>query len=248
MAPYIGITGFMSQTEVRAVLEVVPQDADHELMVGVLASSKTLADVTNKYPARYPRIRSVASIFDHDLRTLNLIHYATDDPSTLENQLFGLWHRGGDLLDGFQLNIAWPDPRQLDRIRKEIKIIVLQINDCAMAEVANDARALARKLDDYDGLITDILIDSSAGHGQPFDPIKASELLLAIRERHPLLDLGVAGGLSAQNLHLVEPLAKLIPDLNIDAEGRLRNPADDRLDLDAAREYVIAAFNLFKRG
>ncbi|MBI5654833.1 hypothetical protein HZC53_04245 [Candidatus Uhrbacteria bacterium] len=248
MAPYIGITGFMTQAEVRAVLDVIPHDASHQLMVGVLASWKTIRGLGNKYPSRYPTMQNIGSIFVNDPRVVNLVHYATDDISTLDEQLENLERHVCQPHDGYQLNLCWPKPAILAKSLLPGLRRVLQVGRPALELVGYAPAALALEMYSYDGLITDILIDPSAGKGFAFDPVQASELLLAVRERHPKIGLGVAGGLSAKTLNLVEPLVRLIPDLSIDAEGRLRNPADDNLDLKQACEYVSAAFELFRQG
>jgi len=41
-SPYIGVTGFMSSSEIEAVLGAVPKESRYSLMVGALASGKTL--------------------------------------------------------------------------------------------------------------------------------------------------------------------------------------------------------------
>ncbi|MBI2450547.1 MAG: hypothetical protein HYV47_03355 [Candidatus Nealsonbacteria bacterium] len=110
--PYVGITGFMRRQEVSAVLEQANLRV-RMLMVGVLVSSKTLSGRQNKWPNRYPKIKEMADIFPEDPNALNLIHYNTDEPETLANQLLELTDRGGHNLRGFQLNIAWPFPIEL---------------------------------------------------------------------------------------------------------------------------------------
>ena len=89
VGPYVGVTGFMSRTEVSEALAMVPQGSTRRLMVGVLASSKTLAGQHNKWPGRYPKREAIASILTNDARALNLVHYSTDRPETLFTQLVG---------------------------------------------------------------------------------------------------------------------------------------------------------------
>lgn len=134
--PYIGITGFMSRDEVEEVLTVFPENSTRKLMVGVLASEKTLHGPTNKWPNRYP-----------------------------------------------------------DR---------------------------------------------------SFDTDKTREYLRALEDMDLDIGLGVAGGLSAETLHLVEPLIEEFPDLSIDAEGRLRDESD-KLDLTAAKRYAVKSLDMFGR-
>lgn len=245
MDPYIGVTGFMSQAEVSAVLEVVPRGAAHKLMVGVLASWKTVSGRGNKHPGRYPTMADIGGIFVDDPRTINLVHYATDDVHTLPEQTEELERHIGPHHMGYQFNLCWPEPSIVSKSLRTDHRVVLQIGKAALAILNRDPQNLAEALDFYDGLITDVLIDPSGGEGKAFDPVVARERLRAIRDRHPRLGLGVAGRLSAKALYMVEPLIRLFPNLSIDAESRLRDPVDDHLDIAATREYVARAYRFF---
>jgi len=242
MTSYIGVTGFMHWHELGAALVSLPESCPRSLMVGVLASSKTLAGATNKYPNRYPAVGNIEGIFAKLPRTLNLIHYATDERETLARQLEQLIGLAGPSLNGFQLNVSWPEPATFEILRG--KTVVLQLNGRATAELTPEQ--VAAKLDPYAGLVTDVLVDLSGGRGLPFDPKRAAELLQAIDERHPTMGLGVAGGLSVETMGLVVDLAERFPRLSVDAEGRLRDEQDD-LDSDRVGDYVRAAARLFKR-
>lgn len=249
MKPYIGITGFMTQTEVRTVLEAMRQGDSRKLMVGVLASQKTAQGQEDKWPHRYPRVEDIAEIFTNHATALNLIHYNTKEPKTLYDQLMALTEHGGPHLHGFQLNIAWPDPKALIayRARYPEKIIVLQIGSAAFTSMNNYPYLLAERIaQDYEckGLVDYVLLDPSGGHGKPFDTTTARRYLNALKARGIKCSFGVAGGLSPTTLTLVEPLLKEFPDLSIDAEGRLRD-VNDTLDLQVAIDYVLYALQMF---
>jgi hypothetical protein len=51
--------------------------------------------------------------------------------------------------------------------------------------------------------------------------------------------VGVAGGLCAENLHILKDLVRRYPSISIDAETKLRNSAG--LNLDACRSYLTVA-------
>lgn len=244
--PYIGVTGFMSRTEVLEALEVVPQDAKHRLMVGVLMSSKTLAGRQNKWPGRYPKREAVADIFVDDPRALNLVHYSTDEPDTLCSQLEEITELAGSNLDGFQLNMAWPSISELEDYRQanSDKFIVLQIGSRAMGRRLADE--FAYDVSTYLDVIDAILIDPSGGKGEPLDAAKAAEYLWALSTYS--IGLGVAGGLGPRTLNLIDPLIRdFNRNLSIDAEGRLRAPQpEDKLRLNAMKAYLSGAFLMFK--
>jgi hypothetical protein len=247
---YIGITGFMASSEVLSVLDEVPEVSNRCIMVGVLASQKTVfQNLQNKWPNRYPNINEIAAIFsDHPL-CLNLVHYNTKEPETLLKQMIGVTDFAGPNLHGFQLNVKWPSPKILEKYRRQhaqMKI-VLQVGGGAFEAVQNSAKVLAKKVaNEYVGLVDYILLDPSGGFGQPFDTKSAREYLEALREKdvERFLGLGVAGGLSPTTFDLVEPLVGDYPNLSIDAEGRLRDE-NDILDKDLAKEYVARALHMF---
>lgn len=237
--PYVGITGFMSQNEALGVLEIVPVNINRLIMVGVLASSKTLEGVPNKWPNRYPAADKIADIFPDDPRVLNLIHYNTKEPNALGCQLIAATELGGKNLHGFQLNIAWPSPDVIKAYKKvhPEKQIVLQIGGHAFKIINHSPENLAAKVAEYEGIIDYALLDPSGGYGKPLDPERIREYLLALQTKNIDIGLGAAGGLSPTTLDLLKPLAKEFPRLSVDAEGLLRTP-EDHLDINISREYL----------
>jgi hypothetical protein len=258
MDPYIGVTGFMHRTEVNQALATL-DNLDREkkrgnrlLMVGVLASSKTLVGGTNKYPKRYPKVEEIASIFPPDRRTLNLIHYATDDQETLGDQLDRLAEIGGPYLDGYQLNMAWPDSYVLEHyIAEHRHQIVLQLGKHALEMQGNDPDRVIEALGPYHSCIDHVLLDLSGGKGIPMDADLAYRWVEKFHERFDslaspnwTLGIGVAGGLMAGALDPIRKILDLGVELSIDAEGRLRNEADD-LQIGEVDAYIREAEELF---
>lgn len=251
MRPYIGITGFVSHEEVEAMLALMPENCEHLLMVGVLASQRTLHGEPPKRPNRNPKKEDIENIFPNpsihnsgNRTTLNLIHYNTKDDSDLSDQLFRMMCRD---CDGFQLNIAWPSKWELIYFLDCLSMdIVLQVGGRALRELECSPQQLADKVMEYKGLINYVLLDQSGGLGKPLDADALRPHLETLRLAMPNLGLGVAGGLSAETLHLIEPLIRDFPDISIDAEGLLRD-AEDRLDLAKAGEYLQRALELFAK-
>lgn len=246
LRPYIGITGVRTAEEVKALIDCFHTDGHRLLMIGVLASQKTLNGLANKWPHRYPKTEDISRIFIGDSRCLNLIHYSTDDLENLTRQLRRLESHGGRHLQGIQLNIKWPDANAVG-IYKELapqQRIVLQVGAAAMAKHQNEPDRIAKALTKYRGKIDSILIDPSGGNGQMFDIEQTLAILRAVRRARPELGLGVAGGLSCRTLAAIEPILREFPDISIDAEGKLRD-ADGRLDLAAAKAYIQIAKLMF---
>ncbi|MEK6922579.1 MAG: hypothetical protein AABX08_02145 [Nanoarchaeota archaeon] len=244
---YVGITGFMTKEEGDAVLAVMPHDSKHKLMRGVLVSQKTMRGEQNKWPNRYPKPKDISGIFtDHPL-ALNLVHYNTKELSTLCDQMIEVTEISSPHLHGFQLNIAWPVTDVIEKYRRryyDMKI-VLQIGQHALEQVGHSPEALAKRLEEYYGLVDYILIDPSGGLGKALDTDKAKNYLDVLAAEKFRFGFGVAGGLSPTTLNLVEPLVFYYPNLCIDAEGRLRDE-NDHLNIAVAREYVKQALKIFQ--
>lgn len=256
--PYIGITGFMNDGSAdrifvdfkqRRPLSKSAPEGDRILMIGVLASLKTFYGELNKYPNRYPAIKEINEIFIcSPSNVLNLIQYNTGYTETLYPQMVALTEMASNM-DGFQLNIAWPDEDQLRAYKKHYpdKIIVLQVGRKAL-DMAKKVLGLKTCLTGYKGLIDYVLFDPSGGKGEPFDVLEILPCLRVARNVFgKSVGLGVAGGLSSKTLGVLNPVIKEFPDISIDAEGRLRD-SNDHLSVVGAELYIEKAFEVLKKG
>ncbi len=253
---YIGVTGFTNREQVRAVLERTPLDiraGGPRLMVGVLMSYRTLRGMPASNPKRYPAREDVFGIFQESPDCLNLVHYNTREQRDLAHQLEDALGWAGPLCDGIQLNVVWPDPKAIQSLklaRPRVKI-VLQINSGTMEACNNDAvRVASRMSEQYASLIDYVLVDHSGRRGEPLEPVHAmaylTELMYQREFAGAAYQLGVAGGLCADNLsRLLLPIKRMMPSINIDAEGGLRT--DDNLDIDKVLAYLGAAKSFFSR-
>lgn len=255
MRPYIGVTGFMDAEEVKLALEIFEKEKGnlpHKLMVGVLASFKTLYGETNKWPNRYPKIRDVSKIFLNHPDALNLVHYSTDNTDLLFVQLMAITELiGPKSFHGFQLNIPWPNPKELIRYKAfyPYKKIVLQIGSGAFEAVKNLPEFLINRIlcyRGYESTVDCILLDTSRGKGKLFDTELIKTYLQAVDEFFlSNLSMGVAGGLYGETAHILKPLFAKFPSLSIDAEGKLRD-ADDKLDMDLVEKYISNALKILR--
>lgn len=244
--PYVGVTGFMSRSEVDAALKVIPEGSSRCLMVGVLVTTKTLLGRANMWPNRCPQIYQVADIFSDDPRALNLIHYSTDYPELLFGDLCRMTELARPRLDGFQLNIAWPSIPQLREWRKMYpdQYLVLQIGDRAI-EIAESTGGFESFLEGYVGVVDAVLVDASSGTGKPLDSLKGAEYLRVAQGLS--METGIAGGLGFQTLHLINPLLTDFPRLSIDAQTQLRTALpEDALHIGAMRMYLEDAFPILE--
>lgn len=248
--PYIGVTGFTDSTEVTTALDSLPPNANRLLMVGILASWKTLREIplNPRWQQRHPSTDQTANLFPRDSRALNLVHYATEagQEHSLLADMVRLEESAGPYLDGFQLNIPWPEVRQIEEfvLPNNSYRLILQIGKEALDLAGGNRIGVTKMLSRYVNLVTDVLFDLSGGRGIPLDPEIAYSFLSAIADKGWDLNLGVAGGLEPDTLYLVESLVKHFPNLNIDAEGQLLN-TNGNLDLDKVGLYLQRADKLF---
>ncbi len=243
--PYIGVTGFMQRGEVDAVLQSVPEEAKRWLMIGVLVSSKTLDGVPNKWPGRYPSVDTIAGIFHEHPAAFNLVHFSTDTPERLLEQMVRITELGGEHFHGFQLNMKWPDSGIIRRYKDEFpdKAIVLQCGHSALKAVGFNPSRLSAAVRNYEGICDYVLIDLSGGLGKPLD-VYDSARYLAYLNVDISMNLGIAGGLNADTLtELFVPIARAFPNISIDAEGKLRTDTDN-LDIQKAKAFVSSAYDI----
>lgn len=243
---YIGLTGFTSRQQVALVLAGRPRNSTQLVMVGVLASDKSLRGEPSN-PKRYPNTREWKRIFSDRDHVLNLLHFNTSEPERLLAHMWLAKDLAGPFCNGFQLNVAWPDPGTLEEYRSIFNndTIVLQCGTRALDVVGHDPLKLAKKLEVYQGLIDYVLVDPSGGRGIDFEYRAAFYLLDSLYASLPKVGLGIAGGLSATNVReRVRRLLGQFKHLSIDAEGRLRD-SNDHLDVVSARSYLDAAHELY---
>lgn len=244
---YIGITGFMQRAETETILSCLPKYGNRKVMIGALASSKTLAGEKNRYPNRYPEKEAIKDIFINHPSALNLIHYSTDNYETLYDQLSTLHDYAGPLCHGYQLNIPWPDSKIINRFRflHPNTYIVLQIGARAFSEIGHSPPRLALKIkQDYCDTVDAVLLDMSGGKGFSLDIKCMRQYIQGIALRNPHMGIGIAGGLDEKSVLELKSLVMEYLFLNIDAEGRLRNE-EDCLDLIKARRYCANGFKIF---
>ena len=103
---YVGVSGFVSRAEADFALSVLP--AGLTLMVGVLASPKSLSDIKNAWHKRYAAPADISGVFSPDPRCLNLLHWSDDKPADAA-RVRQLRTVAGPYCHGFQLNLeSWP--------------------------------------------------------------------------------------------------------------------------------------------
>lgn len=267
--PYIGITDFTDNKQVRTMLKVFRENRSknslRRLHVGVMMSRKTLLGYETKWAKAFPPKETIGNIFYpveqiNSLRAPNrvndvmfVLHYADYGADNfLFTNLSRALEYAGPCVDAIQLDMIWPDPDALDSLRCSLRgplEIILQIGANAIEEANNNPDEVVERLAPYmkRSCITHVLLDKSMGKGLGMDAQGLLPYIRAIRKAYPELGLAVAGGLGPETMHLVEPIVQEFPDISIDAQGRLRPSGDalDPIDWDMAGEYLAKALKMF---
>lgn len=246
---YIGVTGVKTNDETAKLLEIVRGiglPPTHRVMIGGLASYKGLAWGTVADPSQYVLPDVLRTVLLPDRQLLNLLHY-NSRAKGLVAQIEQLLDRV-EVADGVQLNIPWPEPSIMRRLRNRyFADIVLQVSSEAAAMLGHEPGRIAAKLAEYEGVIDYALLDPSGGVGKPFDLGYISPILEAVADTDLDIGWGVAGGLGPGQLKKLEPLLHLCPTLSWDSQSRLRTPNGQALDLAACKQYLLEGVELLHK-
>lgn len=249
MNSYIGICDFENDSQVRDMLSVwSAKDSSRRLMVGCMASYKSLNGLPTKWSEIWPAKESLSSIFIDDPRVMNCIHYADCEGIDILDNLEKAVAHSGPNLHAVQLDMIWPSPCEIEDFHRSCwdVSIVLQLNFEALCQVNNNEDKLLSKLDEYDGCLDYILLDLSGGKGIPLDAQILLPYVRAISKSLPNIGVSVAGGLGPVKLNGLKPLLEEFPSLSFDAQSKLRQSgsAIDPINWDLARRYLIEAQEL----
>lgn len=249
MKPYIGITGFKTVDEVVAAGNAFgahPVDG-YVPMFGIASSAKRLADKRTG-GEQTPAVQDIPALLTHVPNgSLPMLHYHTTNKDTLIAEVEDLFLIGDVYAHGLcramQLNMDWPSPRSLEKVLGCFPdmAIVLQLPKRAMGGLT--AETIATKAHDYEGLVQYVLIDPSGGKGIDFDEHATMDLLHALDAALPSVTLGVAGGLSGDNVgQRVSTIRQTYTkSFCIDAQGKLRCSNNLAIDPAKAQHYIQTA-------
>jgi phosphoribosylanthranilate isomerase len=241
--PYIGVTGLQSARDASLISNFLHRNKFHQrlglpylVMLGITSSNKRLRDPESSGKTS-PKLNSLVGIFEEmpSSGCLPMLHYFTDQPQNLLVELKEIFTKplpsGGEALFptncySVQINQEWPQPELVKGLKtalgKKLQI-VLQLPAPALQE---SPEKIAKRVGIYE--IDYVLIDPSGGTGQDLDLDQASQLLLAL-DTLPHIQMGVAGGFSAENVEerIIKLHEKVRRPFCIDAQGKLRNESGD---------------------
>ena len=250
---YIGVTG-ITVADVNPVKKIIEDTfigdgrVDLMAMAGFLVSNRTLN--RDKTSLKYPKIAELSALLEatQSPKVFNTIHYNTQNGEDLSQEVLEVFKRVGDtssLIDGIQLNLAWPGINQIADIKAahpEIKLI-FQYGP-TMHEETNQ---VADKLASYADFVDYVLLDSSAGRGLDFTIEDMKRKYAFIKKSLPKKLVVFAGGISAYSVaERITELRKITEGerFSIDAETKLRidDSKNKPLDLVNIRRYLQTAY------
>jgi|Napbiome12C3dose_1001474.scaffolds.fasta_scaffold00006_66 hypothetical protein len=258
--PYIGVTGISEISEAdivaRTFSETLLSTSSHVGMVGYLVSHKTLTGNREGY-VKYPQIENLPGLLKVTAPTaLNTIHYRTPDKTSLAEQVLRLFDKGNIYADNLcrvlQLNIAWPNINQLERIRTELPQLGLILTLTPRILRKESRFDIEDKLADYKDIVNYVLIDPSGGIRKVFEAKTVLPLYSSIKDIMRNQIVVFTGGFNEINIkpRLIE-IAGLIKtkQFGIDAEGGLResnrDPHAGKLSLYKTVTYLKNAASFF---
>jgi hypothetical protein len=256
--PYVGITGLTTTEEIDFVNDEFRNSefdirSTHDPMAGFLVSNRTLYGEEIKNPLHvmtHPRFQNLESLLQYarNKGLFTTIHYHTASHVNLSKEIEKLmrrFHYRG-LCDTIQLNIVWPDIKELSKIKFPLNII-FQANEKSMNGLT--PKQYSQKLKEYESKIEYVLLDLSGGKGIEIDVQKLAPYYEEITAKLPNIKIVFTGGLSGSNLEKKAKELATIVGINtysIDSEGKLRTDDNTRLDESRCREYIKAARRVFQ--
>lgn len=248
--PYIGVTGFKTQGEVRVANAIYRNsgiwDTEYVPMYGFITSDNRLKDRTIGGDTSPALEQLPALLRESSKGALTMIHHYTKNKEDLVYEVVSIFNTGGIYANGLcralQLNATWPD---VDSI-KEIKKVLPEMNVVvSLTEKALADPELVQKARQYEKLATYMLIDPSGGKGKELDVKKGYDLIHKLHEVMPLMDFGLAGGFDGNNIGTATKQVEWFdPQVSFDAQGRLRN--DIGIDYCKLKTYVNNAVSGLK--
>jgi len=254
MKPYVGITGFKTREDVLEVEDIANElgfeNFSHSLMFGYLVSDKRIRD-------RDSEGKQSSSL--NDLPTIvrltprfgfPVLHYFTRGNEYAEEiqELFnfGRLYENG-ICRSVQLNNmdVLPTVEDVDRIIQSLpKLeVILQLPRKFLEELTPEQAT--RRVKEYEGLISYVLVDPSGGLGLDFNLEKCIDVMSAVDEALNIM-VGVAGGFSGDNVRerIRDIQSRFSKPFCIDAQGKLRVKDDKRrMDYSSVKNYLEDARN-----
>ena len=249
--PYIGITDFASEKQVRKLADHLarlqrgmPAEIQRTLMVGIMMKYETLHDLPTSWAGKWVPKERLPEVFIDYPGIYNTLHYADYKNQTTFADLEMAVRYAGPHLHAVQLDMTWPGITLVSLLRETFPDIdiVLQVGTRALRKSESKQHTpteLVSLLRPYEDFIEFVLLDESSGTGRDMDPLALMWYLDNIVDE---LDVRVAaaGGIGPWSTEHVASLLHWHPYLSVDAQGRLRpsGSSKDPMDVMYGLKYL----------
>lgn len=251
--PYVGITGFKFLDEVRDLvwdcfLNGYLTRSRYQVMFGFVTSSKRLQDKTSAGTSS-PALENVDGLLAVSSRgILPMMHYFTENRENLANEVIELFsHRNmytNNYCRALQINnTSWPLASEIERISETFPEMQIVLQLPRQIQLAESSFQITKRAKDYADLADYCLLDPSGGEGKDFSVEYSADLMSALDVAMPHTMMGVAGGLSPENVYeKVSAVADLYKKpFCIDVQGKVRTENGKAIDILKARQYLFEA-------
>ena len=154
----------------------------------------------------------------------------------------------GPYLDAIQLDMIWPDPKELEAFKKDHHFeMILQVSETSMSLCADNPISVAEKISkEYQDLVSYVLLDCSLGKGVEINVPFIEGYIEAILAKNHGINIAVAGGLGPGTVKLVESLVRKYR-VSVDAQSQLRisRNAKDPIDWPRANQYMYESILMY---
>jgi hypothetical protein len=244
---YICIAGITRPEHWRQIVAHIPENPNQIVIIEPLVCHESLLGKASEYPKRFVSLPELRTLLRRHPNVLNLVRYTTSERLSLTSQLSRIVELCGPGIDGFQLELAWPDIEQLRQFLAAYpKKLVLKIGQEAYQDVSRSKKRLSSRLMQYRGLVQDIQLNLTEGNNDVFDPDQMLDLLKTL---HVLpFGIGISGHLSSSvDSPGLKMILKSYPGVNISALRDFRSDEDDFLP-EVAGCFLDNVFRIIPEG
>jgi|GEM_PF-3600544 len=234
--PYVGVTGItddrqLVDTIVTAGVAGIGAGYKRDLMVGFLTSEQAILGGEPRNKRHVKDMQTLVTLAEKASGlALPVVHYEMDGKTDCAKPLTTVFrdlYREG-IRPAAQLN-GTPSVDDVARLRDACPDIEL-IYQLRPELLQKGINAVVDEIGRHRGAFQHVLIDPSCGRGEDMRPGEAASFAIALQRAFPHVIPGFAGGFSGTNAYIrvvVLSAATGSKQFSIDAEGKLRNGADE---------------------
>ena len=260
---YTGIIGVQTSEHIAAAHWQIVPESQRQLMVAARLRVKQ-EGIAQGFDDLLPCVElpQIASLFRHFPGNLNLIHLSVDNPLDavqLDKVLFALRTRAIDNCDGFEIATPWPSVSMLESYRDAEKewqdrttgyrqttrdpgVIVVR-TPVTINGLYPDPQTIVDYVRAYVETVNTVVLDFRSPGNELLAIDIARCYLKALYANRLSVGIGIAGGISAQNVSQLASLVREFEGLSYEADICLHG-FDHRLEEANIIEFVRQSYAL----